>query len=416
MLQRLIELDPSPWRGYNAGGVTDAPSLTDGSKAMAYYYLAYYCAQKGDAGRAAEYYRLAAAQPTDLVFPSRLEAYAVLESALAQNPQEARATYYLGNLAFDFQPEKAIGYWEKSRELDDGFPTVHRNLGLAYARVRNDLNSAVASLEKAAGLAQNDPRILLELDQLREATGVTPEKRLALLEQRQAATGRQDDLLAREISLYVRLGHFDRAIELLQSKTFSVWEGSGEIHDVWVDGLLARGENHLREGQSKAALADFELALTYPVNLAVGRPREGGRDPEVYYFIGAAHEVLGDKKTARAFYEKSVSFEAHRRSGSELAYHQALAWSKLGDTKRAEEIFRSLVQTGQSHLSVGQGADYFAKFGERQAESLRQAEAHYLIGLGELGLGQTAEAKSEFQKALEANVNHRGAASQLARL
>ena len=413
VLQRYLALDTGAWRAYNAGGVTDAPSLTDGSKAMAWYYLGYYYQQKGDRSRAAEFYRSAAAQPTDLVFPFRLESYAVLESALQNNPQDARAAYYLGNLNFDWQPDKAIGYWEKSRELDGSFPIVHRNLGLAYSRVRNDLAAGIVSLEKAVSLAPDDPEPLDELDQLYEASGVAPEKRLAQLEAHQPAVNRLDGLLASEIELYVRLGRFDRGIELLEGNTFSVWEGRGEIHDVWVDALLARGENYLRQGRNKEALADFERALTYPVNLAVGRPREGGREVEVDYFIGLAREALGDKKAARGFYQKSVSLELPRRLGSELAYHQGRAWAKLGDKERAGRIFEQLVETGQSRLSDGQGPDYFAKFGERQAESLRQADAHYLIGLGHLGLGRTEEARQEFQKALGLNINHRGAAAML---
>ena len=60
------------------------------------------------------------------------------------------------------------------------------------------------------------------------------------------------------------------------------------------------------------------------------------------------------------------------------------------------------------------GVDYFAKFGQRRSGRLRLAEAHYLIGLGNLGMGQTAQAREEFQAAVKLNVNHLGATTQLA--
>jgi Tfp pilus assembly protein PilF len=41
------------------------------------------------------------------------------------------------------------------------------------------------------------------------------------------------------------------------------------------------------------------------------------------------------------------------------------------------------------------------------------ANAHYLIGLGNLGKGQTDRAREEFQEALKMDINHLGATSQL---
>ena len=52
---------------------------------------------------------------------------------------DPRAPYYLGNLLYDLQPERAIAEWEKARALDPGFARVHRNLAFAYARARGDL-------------------------------------------------------------------------------------------------------------------------------------------------------------------------------------------------------------------------------------------------------------------------------------
>ncbi len=96
--------------------------------------------------------RRAAALPPDLVFPFELEFIDILEWAMKRNPADARAPYYLGNLLFDLQPERAISYWERSRELDPGYALVQRNLALAYARINNDLPAAVGSLEKAVAL------------------------------------------------------------------------------------------------------------------------------------------------------------------------------------------------------------------------------------------------------------------------
>jgi hypothetical protein len=87
---------------------------------------------------------------------------------------------------------------------------------------------------------------------------------------------------------------------------------------------------------------------------------------------------------------------------------------KLNRQNEASGLFERLVTIGQEALKGASGqADVFAKFGERQTTKMRQAQAHYAIGLGLLGSGKRAEAQSEFEKAVQLNVNHLGAATQL---
>lgn len=69
----------------------------------------------------------------DYCFPNRLEAILALQCAMVQNPDDARAPYYLGNLYYDKrQYDLAMEAWETSVRLDGSFPTVWRNLALAF--------------------------------------------------------------------------------------------------------------------------------------------------------------------------------------------------------------------------------------------------------------------------------------------
>src|ERR1019366_4136538 len=96
-------------------------------------YLGEFAAKLGQAEKASEYRRLAMAMPPDYVFPFQNEAIDVLRQAIAANPRDARAPYYLGNLLFDGQPEEATRLWAVSASLDPSFAIVHRNLATAYA-------------------------------------------------------------------------------------------------------------------------------------------------------------------------------------------------------------------------------------------------------------------------------------------
>jgi tetratricopeptide (TPR) repeat protein len=377
------------------------------------YYLGYFWEKKGEQDKALKQYKLASTMPTDFCFPFQLESIDVLRSASKMNPGDARAPYYLGNLFYDLQPENAIREWERSRSLDSSFSIIHRNLGLAYARIRNDVNKAIASLERAVACKPNDPRLYLELDQMYEAGGVPAEKRLALLEKNHSTVLGYDDALAREIVLYVQLGRYDQAIDLLENHHFHIWEGGGMIHDVYVDAHLLRGQERFKAKKYREASKDFEAALEYPNNLEVGKPHRDARASQVNYFIGTAHEALGRPEQARRCFEKSV---AEQYGWSEIRYYQGLACRKLDREREAIEVFDGLIKFGRERLAASAGLDFFEKFGERQSEVSRLAHAHYLLALGHLGKWSKAEAKAEFEQVLKLNPNHIGAKARLAEI
>ena len=380
---------------------------------MVFYYLGYLNEEKGNAEEAAKNFRLGSRASSDYCFPFRLETMDVLEQAISHDPRDARARYYLGNLLYDRQPTRAIKAWEASRQIDSSFCTVHRNLGLAYARFENDLPKALASMEKAVACDPQDPRVLAELDQIAEQAGVPAEKRLARLEQSQQVVLERDDAVQQEITLYVQLGQYDKAIDLLSRRHFHVWEGGGEIHDIFISAHLLRGEEAFRNKHYREALRDFQAALEYPENLEVGRPLDPPCEPEIHYSIGTAFEALGDGAQAKSLYEKAAAAKVDLPEGR---YFQGLALRKLGQEDKAAGIFADLLTAGEKELAATSDLDYFAKFGEKRSEAARVAHAHYLMGLGYLGQGKRAEAKAEFEKVIEKNANHLGALTQLAAL
>jgi tetratricopeptide (TPR) repeat protein len=378
-----------------------------------YYYFGYYSEMKRDSATATKYYRLASRLPPDYCFPFRLESIEVFHCSLINNPQDARAHYYLGNILYDLQPATAVKEWEASRDLDGSYAMVHRNLALAYAQQEDNLPKAITSLEQAVERDPKDARFFYELDRLCETAGVPPAQRLARLESHQQVVLERDDTLEQEIILLVELGHYDRALDYLTHHHFHAWEGGGEIHDVYAEAHLLKGRQEFGNKRYREALQDFEAALEYPENLEAGHPYRDPRDAEVYYFIGAAQEALGKAPQAHDFYEKSAMEEV---PVPEMRYYQALAFHQLGQDDQADAIYQALTKLGKEELEATPGDDYFAKFGGKQGGAQRLAHAHYLLGLAALGQGKAAEAKRAFQQALREDTNHLGARTELAAL
>ncbi len=389
-----------------------AASDEPGVYPMVYYFLGYYAAKQGKPEEAAAFYALAAKQPGDYCFPFRFEAIPALEEAMRINPADARAPYCLGNLLYDHQPPRAIEAWERAAKLDPELALVHRNLANAYAKVAKDVAKAIASFERAIALAPNDPRYYYELDLLYEAAGAPTQKRLELLLAHKDVVSQRDDAVMRLLLLLNRSGRADEALEVLATRRFHNWEGSSDIHDVYVDACLQRGHKLLRARDFAGARKAYEAALEYPENMEVGRPYRERRGAQVQYFIALTYDAAGEGANAKPFFEKAV--ERMREGATETLYYQACALRKLGRDEEAARAFERLVAHGTAEIAASASVDYFAKFGEKQSERERAAQAHYVLGLGYRGQGKEAEALAELRKAQELVPNHLGATTELA--
>jgi tetratricopeptide (TPR) repeat protein len=404
-----------------AQSVTAAPDKTKISP-MIYYYLSDFAEKLGDAAKAAGYRQQAMAQSPEYVFPFQSEAIGVLRRAIAANPSDARAPYYLGNLLFDWQPDEAVALWEKSAVLDPNFPIVWRNLAQPWSHKDDDASraKAISYLEKAVALPNPYPDHFAELDSLYQASGAPVEKRLALLEQNQSVVVQKDEGLAALIGLKTFTGKPDEAIALLEGRTFSIWEGGTKFNtgEAWADAHLVRGLQRFNAKKFSDALEDFNAALEPPANLRAEQP--GGAYPsELAYWIGCANEALGNSEQARQSWIAATATNAPvagNRRGNPLAarvarYFQALAFQKLGQNDKAGPIFHELVDAGTAALNPSSNDPASPSL---QPANSRIATAHYLTGLGYAGLGEKEKSRAEFSAALAAAPDHLGAKTALA--
>ncbi|RAU99563.1 DUF5107 domain-containing protein [Paenibacillus sp. YN15] len=392
---------------------------------MAHYALAWLYRQSGDPAAAAAELALAAAAPADYCFPNTPFEQEVLEAALAAAPEDARAAYYLGCLYYDRKRHmEAVACWERSRQADSAFPTVHRNLALAYYNKLGRRLEALASLEEAFRLNPADARVLFELDQLHKKLGTAPEERLKRLQDHMPLVRLRDDMYVELVTLLNLLGQHEEALELLSSRRFHPWEGGeGKAPGQYVLALLEIAKKRLGGGNAAEAKAALERALVYPENLGEGK-LAGTMDNHIHYYLGLCHQALEQPgEAARQFGLASLGIAEpagamfYNDQPPEMIYYQGLALARLGRAEESAARFRRLVEYGQEHLADEVQIDYFAvslpdflvfddDLDRRNLIHCRFMMGLGYLGLGYLGLGQPEAAAAELRQALELEPAH----------
>jgi tetratricopeptide (TPR) repeat protein len=383
-----------------------------------YYYKAFYQELMGKDGSDA--LQQAESCSTDYCFPNKLEDIPVLKLAAERNPKGANAYYYLGNLYYDkLQYRTALSYWEQSARLNPRFPTVWRNLSLAYYNKEKDSESAREAMEKAYSLNPADARIFLELDQLYKKLDMMAAERLEKYEAARDVFMKRDDLMIEYATLLNLLERYGEAYEFIMNHKFHPWEGGeGKVTAQYVVSLaeLARQAMDAKEwGRAEDYLTK---ALKYPENLGEGK-LEGTKDNHINYYLGVVMESQGRTAEAGAYFEAAgvgtdepAGMMYYYDQPADMIYYQGLAKEKLGKPVEARARFYKLLDYGEQHMSDTMKIEYFAVslpdflIYEDDLDKKNKAHCNYLIGLGKMGLGDMEGAKEAFKETIRLDNAH----------
>ncbi|MFV0340177.1 MAG: tetratricopeptide repeat protein, partial [Parachlamydiaceae bacterium] len=387
---------------------------------MVYYTLGYFASQSGDTAKAKNYYVKASQMSPDRCFPNRIEEVNILQDAMKVNPSDSLAPYYLGNFWYAArQYDEARSCWERSMELNDKFPTVLRNLALAYYNKYDKKQEAKELLEKAFAIDTTDSRLLMELDQLYKKMGVSHTERLALLEKYPELTEQRDDLCIERITLYNQLGRYKEAMSLITNRNFHPWEGGeGKITKQYTVCRVELAKVAISDKQYKEALVLLHEIDSYPHNLGEGK-LANAEENDIDYYKGIAYKGLGDEQKAQFFLQKATVGSSEPQQAffyndqqPDKIYYQGLAWKALGNTDKAHSRYNKLVDHGEKHLFDNCRIDYFAvslpdlAIWEDDLNVRNQIHCYYVMGLGHLGLGNLKKAKEYLEKVRELDINH----------
>ena len=380
-------------------GVEDSP--------MTYYYLA----MLGTLKQAHDYVEKALAVSSDYCFPNRLEDAIMLETLEdVAGTADAKAPYYLGCLYYDKrQYDLAIENWELSARLDPMFPTVWRNLALARFNKQHRQDEALAYMERAFHLDENDERVFMELDQLYKRLHRPHAERLAFYEQHAELIERRDDLVLEHATLLNMLGRYEEAKALIDNRTFHPWEGGeGKVSGQYQMCRLEIAKQLLQKNANDARAKQLlEECLVFPHHLGEGK-LYGAQDNDFLYFLGRYEEgTAGPTEPAAAMYYNDAK--------PDKIFYAALCYRKLGQEDKARSLFNKLINYGKQHIFEHQTMDYFAVslpdllVWEGDLDEMNVIHCKYMLALGYYGLGDRERAERFLREVEALDNNHLGA-------
>ena len=397
--------------------------FTDGKQEvypMIVYFLGWYHEQNGDLNHAKRCYLEAQKMPKDYCFPNRLEEVVVLQSAIRNNPSDAMAPYYLGNFWYASKEyQYARECWESSLKLFDANEICHRNLSLLYYNKTFQKKLARKHLEKAFSLNGADARLLMELDQLYKKENVSVKERLRLLEDKRALTQSRDDLYLEWVSLYNFLGEYNKALNLIKHRRFHPWEGGeGKVPIQYVTLNIELAKQYIKEEKYWEAIKHLKAGQEYPHNLGEGK-LFGTQENDINYWLGCSYHDLGEEVLARESWERAAEGPEdpspaifYNDVPPDKIFYQGMALLKLGMKEEANKRFKKLLMYGNLHMNDDIKLDYFAislpdlLIWEEDLNIRNKVNCYYLIGLGNLGLGELDKASAALKKVMELDLYH----------
>ena len=371
------------------------------------YWLGYLADAEAEKEDALAWFRKAESAPTDYVFPFRLSTARALDKALEYIPESATTWYYLGNLWYQKQPDKALGCWTKAVEADPQHAMSLRNIGWYWrfkdeyhAKDPSDYDKAISFYRKAIEAdGGTNPLFLAECDEIMEHVNAPLEERYALFAGREQVYEKRYDSETKAIRQRILHGEYEPCLDKLLERFYSRREHIEDLHDIYVDACLLSGLKAWKEGDDGKALKYMLLAGEYPANHGYAHLEYSPRDAQVWYNTGLAYEKCGQADAAKEWYGKAAGVQVKDKDAKYL-YEKGLALEKLGRKDEARRLWKQIPGCGKA-LVTDYFNTFFESFDRGPFEQDINTDAYYTMAVGYQALGRDTRARKYFKKALE---------------
>jgi tetratricopeptide (TPR) repeat protein len=397
--------------GEARGVLEEAVSRAEGGRVhpMIHYTLGHLYGLARDARRAGAHYALGAAGDPALVFPHRVEEIEVLRAALAVNPKDGRAAYYLGNaLASKYRGEEALAAWRDAVRLDPSNVVARRNLARALSVVAKRNEESAAEYERALSAAPNDDRLYLEYAGVLAQSGAF-DRVVKLVESAPQSVRAAPPVGQALAAAYADLGRYADAAAELARHEYTTGEGEAATLALYRRAHIGLARTYAKAGDHAKAAAEYLLATEYPRYLGMGRP---GMESLAREYVAAARELeaAGRKQEAEPLWQRAASEPLNsptqpEEHWSEHYFYKAVALEHVGSRDEARALYERLARLADEE-----------KMREAEPSPPIGAIRFALAGAGLKALGRTAEARAALEQAVALDPKGELALIQLAEL
>lgn len=372
--------------------------LADNNSPLVNYYLAFITKDNS-------YIEKAEKADMGYCFPSNVEDIAVLKYASESGENTANADYYLGCLYYDrFRYTEAAECFEGCVRKNPEHGRAWRNLSLYLFDKAHDGKKALCCMEKALEYRSEDPRLLLEYEQLLKNTNASIEERLSVYDKYPELLKERDDCYLDKITLLSQQGKYEEAINMAAAKHFHIYEGGeGKLtkQHAWMHVLY--GNELSRSGQTEKAEQIYMNGINMPKSYGEAKTFFN-QEAHIYYYLSKLY--TGDKRIAAL--QKAAEYKA---AVSEISLFRALALKELGRDDEANAVLNEMLSTAQNFIDNKDMRTYYGVGSPSPMPFELDIEKHNLLAgntlkaFALLGLGKYSEAELCIRRAEELDPN-----------
>jgi tetratricopeptide (TPR) repeat protein len=310
-------------------------NLADSNSPLVNYYLGFITKDNS-------YIEKAEKADMGYCFPSNVEDIEVLKYASESGENTANADYYLGCLYYDrFRYNEAAEYFESCVRKNPEHGRAWRNLSLYWFDKAHNGKKALCCMEKALKYRPEDPRLLLEYEQLLKNTNASIEERLSVYDKYPELLKERDDCYLDKLTLLSQQGKYEEAINMAAVKHFHIYEGG--------EGKLTKQHAwmHVLYGNELVKAGDTEKAEQIYMN-GINMPKSYGeaktffnQEAHIYYYLSKLY--TGEKRIAAL--QKAAEYKA---AVSEISLFRSLALKELGKEDEAKAVLDEMLDKAQN--------------------------------------------------------------------
>ncbi len=157
----------------------------------------------------------------------------------------------------------------------------------------------------------------------------------------------------------------------------------------------------MRQSNYQQTIESLQQVFEFPRNLEI---ESDSRTGIANYWIARCFEQMGNPEEAKKYDQKMIGFETLEGWGGEklslIDFYGGLSQEKMGNTGKAKEIYRRLMERSEKMLNrKPEEGLALRSIKVRQEYKNQQSEGYFIRGLAYWGLDDKINALSSFRKA-----------------